>query len=95
MTGGVPAASIWALVEARRRRYGLSWGEISAWLGGWALPVPWQTEIPVDEAREILQRLSAGYVATNGTSIATTLQRKVERQLHYYTTLKPSEDPPA
>lgn len=87
MTGGVPGKPIWALVEARRRRYGLSWGEISAWLGGWALPVPWQAEIPADEARAILQRLSAGYVATEGVSVASHYQRKAEHQLHHYTTM--------
>jgi hypothetical protein len=73
----------------------LSWGEISAWLGGWALPVPWQSEIPAEEARLILQRLSHGHVATRGTSVATHQQRKVERQLHYYSTLKPPKDLPA
>ena len=84
----VPAASIWALVEDRRRRYGLSWGEIAAWLGGWALPVSWQPEIPLDEARLILERLARGYLATEGAAAATHRQRVAERQLHYYTTLQ-------
>jgi hypothetical protein len=84
----VPAASIWALVEERRRRYGLSWGEIAAWLGGWALPVTWQSEIPVDEARAILERLAQGYVATEGVAAATQRQRLAERQMSYYHKLR-------
>jgi hypothetical protein len=80
----VRSEALWRLVDERRKRYGLSWDEIGAWLGGWALPVPWQSEIPLDEARAILQRLARGYVATAGVAAATHTQRRAEGQMQHY-----------
>ena len=85
MRSGVPAAPVWRLVEDRKARYGLSWDEVAAWLGTWALPVVYCQEMPASAARSILARIDAGYTATEGTKTAMHHQKVVDREIHYYT----------